>query len=84
MTHPPQNSHKTPGSGGIVRYNSDVDDALGSGDPHPRETQNQEKALKPVPATSVEPVKGDHPPHQANRHHEEEVLGQTDPAKAHR
>ena len=74
MIHPPHRKK----SEGVVRYNSDVDDQIGSGDAH------HPAHVPPTP----DHAKGGHghggkahKPHEANRHHEEEVLGQTDHPK---
>jgi hypothetical protein len=73
MIHPPHRKK----SEGVIRYNSDVDDQLGSGEAH------HPANVPPVPSPGQSKGgHGDkHKPHKANRHHEEEVLGQTDHPK---
>lgn len=99
MNFPPHRKH-----GNTVRYNSDVDDALGSGDPHPSQPSSQDADTqddgKPgsESKSSSRHAKGKDAQqqvhghghkhgrdddHVADRHHEENVLGQTDPSKRH-
>ena len=77
MIHPPHRKK----SEGVIRYNSDVDDQLGSGEAH--HPANVPPAASPDQSKSGHGHgHGDtHKPHKANRHHEEEVLGQTDHPK---